>query len=359
MPARQVGVVAVGDRQHLVERAVAAALSQSRRDHVVDDAIIEGVAGDTDARMAERFRAQRAAFSRETHHGEVAGAAAEIRDQHGGIAVQPAGEGEGRAHRLVDVARVTGAQALERRLIALHRQRLVGIAAGKAHGSADHDGRRLESERVSTMACQRPQESREKILEPVALPEDLGGIEAGAGGKGLERLDEAVDVASFKKLLDRPRATFSLGSAARPVFPEAQRRDIDAVPFSAVVEADGLDAAFVGRKGYDRIAGTEIDADREALDMNNLTDDWKGRAGAGTISGFAPSRQDLSPRLMIGPPVVPQQTLKPMSSSVRNPVPLVAHKCEVQAASSDVRLLKHTGRHLFERSSSDSDPSGR
>jgi len=48
-----------------------------------------------------------------------------------------------------------------------------------------------------------------------------------------------------------------------------------------------------------------------------------------------------------------------MSSSVRNPVPLVAHKCEVQAASSDVRLLKHTGRHLFERSSSDSDPSGR
>jgi len=112
---------------------------------------------------------------------------------------------------------MTGAEALERRPIALHRQRLVGIAAGKAHGAADHDGWRLESERVSAMACQRPQERREKILEPVALPEHLGEIEAGAGGKAFERLDEAVDVASFEKLLDRPRATFSLGSVARPV----------------------------------------------------------------------------------------------------------------------------------------------
>ena len=33
-----------------------------------------------------------------------------------------------------------------------------------------------------------------------------------------------------------------------------------------------------------------IETADEALDMNNLTDDWKG--GAGTISGFAPSRQD-------------------------------------------------------------------
>ena len=113
------------------------------------------------------------------------------------------------------------------------------------------------------MACQRPQERRQKILELVALPEDLGGIEAGAGGKGLERLHEAVDVASFEKLLDRPRAALGLGSAARPVFPEAQRRHIDAVPFSAVIEADGLDPAVVGRKRDDRIAGTEIDADRD------------------------------------------------------------------------------------------------
>jgi hypothetical protein len=113
------------------------------------------------------------------------------------------------------------------------------------------------------MACQRPQERREKILEPVALPEHLGGIEAGAGGKGFERLDEAVDVASFEKLLDRPWATFGPGSAARPVFPEAQRRDIDAVPFSAVIEADGLDPAVVCRKRDDRVAGPKIDADRD------------------------------------------------------------------------------------------------
>jgi hypothetical protein len=114
------------------------------------------------------------------------------------------------------------------------------------------------------MACQRPEKRRQKILESVALPEHLGGIEVGAGGIGFERLDEAVDVASFEKLLDRPRATFSLGSAAWPVFPEAQRRHIDAVPLSAMIEADGLDPAVVGRKGYDRITGPEIDADRDS-----------------------------------------------------------------------------------------------
>src|SRR5262245_52794292 len=113
------------------------------------------------------------------------------------------------------------------------------------------------------MACQRPQERRENILELVALAEHLGGVEAATGSEGLERLEEAVDVASFEKLLDRPRATFSLSSASRPVLPEAERRHVDAVPLSAMIETDGLDPAVVRRERDDRIAGSKIDADRD------------------------------------------------------------------------------------------------
>ena len=151
------------------------------------------------------------------------------------------------------------------------------------------------------MACQRPEERREKILEPVALPEHVGGVEAGAGGIGFERLDEAVDVASFKKLLDRPRATFSLGSAARPLFPEAQRRHVDAVPFSAMIEADGLDPAVVGRKGYDGIAGPEVDADRDGGRGVRHEPLCKMIGRGRTISGFAPACQDPVRRGGAGP----------------------------------------------------------
>ncbi|MGY3508057.1 hypothetical protein ACVIQY_001032 [Bradyrhizobium sp. USDA 3051] len=213
--------------------------------------------------MAERFGAQGAAGTREPHHREIAGAAAEIRNQHGRIAFQPAGEGERRAHGFVDIAGVAGAEALERGPVALHRQRFVGIAPGEADGAADCNGGRLEAEFIAAMPRQRPQERRQNILKLVALPEHLGGVEAGACGKGLERLEEAVDMASFQELLDRPRAAFSLGAGSRPVFPETQRRHEDAVALSAMVEADGLDPAVVRRKGHDRIAGPKIDADRD------------------------------------------------------------------------------------------------
>ena len=164
---------------------------------------------------------------------------------------------------LVDIAGVAGAKALERGPVALHRQRLVGIAAGEAHGAADRDGGRLEAEFIAAMARQRPQERRQNILELVALPEHLGGVEAGARGEGLERLEEAVDMAAFQELLDRPRAAFGLGAGSRPVLPEAQRRHEDAVALSAMVEADGLDPAVVRCKGHDRVAGPKIDADRD------------------------------------------------------------------------------------------------
>jgi hypothetical protein len=212
--------------------------------------------------MAERLGAQHSAGAREAHHREVAGAAAEIRNQHGRIAFQSAGEGERSAYGLIDIACVTGTEALEGGAITLHRQHLVGIAAGKTHGSADRDVGCLEAELLAAMARQRAQERGQNVLEPEALPEHLRGVEAGAAGKSLERLEEAVDVASLQELLDRPRATFGLGTSSRPVLPEAQRRDVDAVALAAMVEADGLDPPVVRREGDDRIAGPKIDADR-------------------------------------------------------------------------------------------------
>ena len=113
---------------------------------MIDDAIVERVARNADAGMAKRLGAKIAACARKTHHREVAGAAAEIRNQHGGIALEPSGEGERRADGLIDIARVAGAEAFERGAIALHGQIVVGIAAGKAHGPADRDVGHLEAE---------------------------------------------------------------------------------------------------------------------------------------------------------------------------------------------------------------------
>ena len=135
------------------------------------------IAGDADAGMSQRLGAQHAALARESHHREVAGAATEIGHQHRGVMVEAARKGERRADRLVDVARVSGAEPLECGAVALHRELVIGIAASKLHRTADHDGRCAEIEALAGMARQRAQERGEQILELVALPEDLRGVE--------------------------------------------------------------------------------------------------------------------------------------------------------------------------------------
>src|SRR4051794_8834557 len=157
MPAREIGVVAARDRQHLVEGAKARALAEPRRDDVIDDAVVEGVAGNADAGVSERLGAQMPARPREAHYREIAGAATEIGNQHGRVPLQAPSEGEGSADGLVDIARVASADVLERGAVALHRQRLVGISAGEAHGTADRDGGGLEAELLAAMARQRAQ----------------------------------------------------------------------------------------------------------------------------------------------------------------------------------------------------------
>ena len=125
IPASEPGIVVVRQRQHFAERAVATSLAETRRDDAVDDAGVESISGDADAGMAERLGPQHTGRSRKADNGEVAGAAAEIGDQHSRVAVEVAGEREGRADRLVDVARVAGTEPAEGVTVALHRERVV------------------------------------------------------------------------------------------------------------------------------------------------------------------------------------------------------------------------------------------
>ena len=59
--ARSCAIIAFRHRQDLAEGLIFSALAELRRDDLVDDAVVEGVARDADAGMAERARADPAA----------------------------------------------------------------------------------------------------------------------------------------------------------------------------------------------------------------------------------------------------------------------------------------------------------
>jgi len=143
VPAGKGRVVALRDRQTVVEGPVQRALAEGRRDQLVDDPVVEGVTGHPDPGMAERGRTQGAVgLALEADERKVAGAAAEVGDQHGGVLFQLAGKEEGRADRLIGIADLAETQPGEGGLIALQGQGFVGIAAGKGHRPPDHDARR-------------------------------------------------------------------------------------------------------------------------------------------------------------------------------------------------------------------------
>src|SRR6478736_1361735 len=104
-PAREIRVIVVGNRQDFIHRAIAAALTEARRHDPVDDAIIESIAGDPDARMSERFGLENPGFAREVHHRKVTGPTAEIRNEHRGVVIELPCEEERGADGLVYVAR--------------------------------------------------------------------------------------------------------------------------------------------------------------------------------------------------------------------------------------------------------------
>ncbi|GCC43961.1 hypothetical protein chiPu_0028224 [Chiloscyllium punctatum] len=190
---------------------------------------------------------------------------------------------------------MAGAEPLERGPVALHRELVIGIAAGKFHRAADHDGRGAQIEPFAGMARQRAQERGEQILELVALPEYLRGVEGRACREGLERLDEAMDRASLEELLDRPRPALGarMQAGAGPFLPEAQRGDIDAMRAAAMLEANSLDTAVgIGQRDHG-VAGAEIDANRDGgrSARHVMLGIWCERGR--TFSGFGRACQPL------------------------------------------------------------------
>ncbi len=217
--------------------------------------------------VAERLGAQHAALAREPHHREVAGAAAEVGDQHGGVAVEAAREGERGADRLVDVACMTGAEPLERGACnAASASSSFGLPPAKRTGRPTMMVGAPRSNPSPACRASVRRECRQQILELVALSENLRGVEGRARGERLERLDEAVDRAPFEELLDRPQAALGarMQPGARPVLAEAQRRSRRRCGVRpAMIESDGLDTAVaIGQRNHG-VAGAEIDADRD------------------------------------------------------------------------------------------------
>ena len=214
--------------------------------------------------MAEGLGPQFPFATGEAHDREVARAAAEVGHQDRRLPPEPSGVEEGRAHRLVDVAGAPRPEPLERRPVALHGQRLVGLVTGEAHRAPDHDALGGKVERSAGMAHERAQERREQVLEAEALAEDPGLLEGGAGREGLERLDEAMGVQPFQEPIDRERAALDPGAPARAValVPEEKRGDVDRRARAAVVEGDGLGAPVRAGDRHHGVAGSEVDADR-------------------------------------------------------------------------------------------------
>jgi hypothetical protein len=165
------------------------------------------------------------------HHREIAGAAAEIGDQDRRVMAQLARIEEGGTDRLVDIMTALDAEPAESRMIAPHRQSLVGTGACETHRTADHDLLRRNGERAVGMAQKTAQEDREQVFEAEVLAEYPRLHERGTGGEGLEGLDEAMRRRTLDELLDRPGISFhaQICALALMLLPEAQSRIIGAM----------------------------------------------------------------------------------------------------------------------------------
>ena len=268
VPAGEVCEIALRHRQDLAEGFVLSALAELRRNDLVDDAIVEGIAGNADAGMAERARAHPAATfanrrwksrwcrrrSRQPARPHPGAAAAQRRTPRRPARTHttrravragrtPPGSGPWRAHRP-------------------DCRRRNGPAGRPRSGCAPSTGE-------SGIAPQGAKERRQQILECEALAEDARVLERGARREGLERLDEAMRAGPLEELLDRPRPALDarLQRAVASFLPEEKRRHVDAEQLAAAVELERLGASVRMRNGDHGVGRPEVDAD--------------GRAGAG------------------------------------------------------------------------------
>ncbi len=237
-----------------------------------------------------------AGLSREAHHREIAGAAAEIRHQHRCIVVELPREEERGAHGLVHVARVPGPELGERRAIALHRERVVGVVPGKLHRPPDHDiaRRKIDSRTAVTNKC--AEKSREQVLEAVALTKDAGFLKRRACGEGLEGLDEPMGMQAVEKMLDGPRSALHMGAPAIPMtfVPEAHGGDIDLQRLARMIERHRFDPPIRIGDRHDRVARPEIDSDGEVAGRGGHGGSWGMRTGPHGLYAPVPDAKRFS-----------------------------------------------------------------
>ena len=228
---------------------------------MVDDAVVEAIAGHADARVPERLGEQAGTSLLEGDHGIVGGAAAEIGDQHRGAVAKRLRVEESGRDRLVHLADALEAERRECRLVALHRQRRIGPAARVCDRAPDEDVARQAVQLRRAMRTQLGEESREQVLEFVGPAVDAGGVEEPAGGERLERLDEAAVAGVLDEALDRPgpRLRHHLRVRLVALVPEAQRRAESEEERGEEVEHYRLGRAMRVRPGEHRVGGAEVE----------------------------------------------------------------------------------------------------
>ena len=184
---------------------------------MVDDAVVERVAGDADARMRQRRGPQASLLPGESHDREIARPAAEIGDEHGLVALDVPRVPIGGAERLVGEFDIGHAGVRIGRAKPEDGEIFVGHLPRENDGSSGDDRvccRHGTSEEFG-------QEGRDQRLDREALAVEARLGKRAAREMGLERLDEAM-------IADR---RFGLGDRRRPrdmgdgsaLAPEGQR----------------------------------------------------------------------------------------------------------------------------------------
>ena len=221
---------------------------------------IETVAGDADAAMRERRRAEAVRVDIEAQDGKVRCAAAEIGDQHGRALLQVAREMERGRHRFVDEQDFVESELFQRRAIALRGEGGIGRRAGIFDGPPDHEPLRRR-QRVASVRPQAREKFLEQVFEAVALRIDIGAVEQGARRECLQRLHETAVFGVLQIAPHGPRPDLALRAFLAGLLPEGERRaqGLGLV----VVEREGeraRDGAVAERKHG--ICGAEIEAER-------------------------------------------------------------------------------------------------
>ena len=191
----------------------------------------------------------------EAHDREVAGAAAEIADQHGGRLGEGAGEQGAGGFRLQRQGHLRDARVGVGAAQAVGAECVVHELAGEAHRAADDDagGRRDVGEEGA-------EEAADQALHREGVAEDAGLREALLRQVGLHRHDQPAVERVLEVGVDRLGAGGVPEHAARGgvLGPEAQ----DGTEHVAVGVALRGHAAVSVQQGHDAVGGAEIDADR-------------------------------------------------------------------------------------------------